>query len=228
MPAGKFYRAPRPKRVQKVEIVKKRPRRSVYGKISRMPFKNHTIVTMKYSQFISVTTASGVYNETAFRMNSIFDPDFTGGGHQPYGYDAYATFYNKYRVLKMKYKIVGQLSSAAVSVLTVLPNNNTTASAGNAELAAESTYGKFGLLSGVGAEPVTIKGSIDLARFNGRTKQAYHADDLFEAIYNQSPSEIMTLHVGIGGATATTTTLLGIVEIWYTVELFDPLQLAQS
>ncbi len=36
--------------------------------------------------------------EVAFRMNSLFDPDFSAGAHQPYGFDQLATLYDKYVV----------------------------------------------------------------------------------------------------------------------------------
>lgn len=215
------------KRATPVVIVKKQ-KKSGYGKIQRIPFKNHTIVKMKYSTLFNISSALGVYSENAFRMNSIFDPDLTNVGHQPYSYDTYAQFYNKYRVLKFEYKITAQVSPAVISIMTVLPNNNTSASVGLSDLAIESTYGKFKLLSGVGAQSETLRGSIDLASFNGRTKAQYSADDTFESQYGGNPAEVMVLHVGVGGATATNCSLLGIAELWYTVEMFDPIQLSQS
>lgn len=40
-----------------------------------------------------------------FRLNSIYDPDQDGVGHQPAFHDQWADFYSKYRVLGCKYKI---------------------------------------------------------------------------------------------------------------------------
>jgi len=37
-----------------------------------------------------------------FRANSCFDPDFTGGGAQPRGFDQWMTIYSKYVVMKSK------------------------------------------------------------------------------------------------------------------------------
>lgn len=215
------------KRVQKVEIVSK-PKRSGYGKIQRMPFKQHMIVKLKYATNLNVASALGVYSENQFRLNSIFDPDLTNVGHQPYMYDTYATMYNKYRVLKVAYKFTGQLNTAAISAMTILPNNNTSSSVGNVDLAIESPYGKFKVLSGPGAEAETLTGTIDLATFTGRTKAQYSADDLYESQIGTSPAEVMVLHIGIAGLTATSVSLLGVLELFYTVELFDPVQLSQS
>ena len=35
-------------------------------------------------------------------MNSLFDPDFTGTGHQPYYFDQFATIYQRYTVIGSK------------------------------------------------------------------------------------------------------------------------------
>jgi len=215
------------KRATPVVIVKKQ-RKSGYGKIQRIPFKNHTIVRMKYASLINITSVLGAYAEASYRMNSIFDPDFTGGGHQPYSRDTYAQLYNKYRVLKLEYKVTAQSDGTAVSIMTALPNNNQSASIGSSELALESTYGKFKIISGTGSPAETLRGSIDLANFTGRNKAQYSADDLYESVFGSDPSEVMVLHIGFGGVTATTIRLQGSVELWYTVEMFDPLQLAQS
>jgi len=50
---------------------------------SLQPIPNRYICKMKYATHVN-TTATGAY---VFRINSLFDPDNTGIGHQPYGYD---------------------------------------------------------------------------------------------------------------------------------------------
>lgn len=37
-----------------------------------------------------------------FRINSLYDPEFSVGGHQPLGFDEWSVFYNKYLVLGAK------------------------------------------------------------------------------------------------------------------------------
>lgn len=63
-------------------------------------FPNKIITKLRYG----FNQSSGALtNETiqdyVFRMNSIFDPDFTGTGHQPLWHDTYSTIYETYRVL---------------------------------------------------------------------------------------------------------------------------------
>ncbi len=44
---------------------------------------------------------AGTVGQT-FSTNSLFDPDVTGGGHQPMGFDQFANFYKQYTVLGAK------------------------------------------------------------------------------------------------------------------------------
>lgn len=43
---------------------------------------------------------TGQGSSYVFKLNSLHDPDATGVGHQPYGRDQWAAFYNKYYVYK--------------------------------------------------------------------------------------------------------------------------------
>lgn len=57
-------------------------------------------------------------SEYAFRMNSLYDPDFTGTGHQPVGFDQLAAIYKIYRVYKVdiQVRVVGRFGSAVTFV----------------------------------------------------------------------------------------------------------------
>jgi len=59
------------------------------------PIPQRYIATMKYSQTFLLSDVSPGWT---FNLNSIFDPDRTGTGHQPYGHDTFQTLYNRYRV----------------------------------------------------------------------------------------------------------------------------------
>lgn len=70
-------------------------------------------VFMRYCATASLATGAGGSVDTeTFRANSIFDPDWAVGGHQPMGHDQWSTFYNQYYV-----------KSAKITV-KLLPDNN--------------------------------------------------------------------------------------------------------
>lgn len=72
------------------------------------PFKPRMFARMRYTQtFIGTVGTAGIYGtEQVMRLNSLFDPDFTGAGHQPYGYDQVTQLYRKYLVQAVKIELI--------------------------------------------------------------------------------------------------------------------------
>lgn len=64
------------------------------------PFPIRMRTRLRYAQTNSLTAGStGLFGtERVFRLNSLYDPDLTGVGHQPYGYDTLATLYVRCKV----------------------------------------------------------------------------------------------------------------------------------
>ncbi len=62
------------------------------------------IVLTKLRLYESLTnfTASVSYYGNIFRLNSLYDPDYTGTGSQPSGFDEWSFFYTNYRVMSVK------------------------------------------------------------------------------------------------------------------------------
>lgn len=84
---------------RKARVTKRRSNRSV---IARNPIPLKNIVKMRYSTTIRLDSSTGTSAYHLFRAGSIFDPDYTGIGHQPYGHDLYEQIYNHYKVLSSK------------------------------------------------------------------------------------------------------------------------------
>lgn len=65
-------------------------------------FPTEIRTTLRYSDVISLTSTGNAVTNHVFRMNSLFDPDFTATGHQPYYFDQFATIYQRYCVIGSK------------------------------------------------------------------------------------------------------------------------------
>lgn len=83
----------------------------IFGKIVRMPrgnpVPNAVMTSMTYIHSAALASTLGVieWSKYTFRMNSILDPDYSGGGHQPIGRDQWATLYNRYYVYAVSFDV---------------------------------------------------------------------------------------------------------------------------
>ena len=81
--------------------------------VNQSAFPKSTIVKLKFAKTINlnpdqVTPLVHHY----FRANSCYDPDQSGVGHQPLGFDEWSTFYNHYVVLGSKCSFTGSTASS--------------------------------------------------------------------------------------------------------------------
>lgn len=191
---------------------------------TRGPVAQKTIAKLKYSdQFASATTPI----DYVFNLNSIFDPNVTSAGHQPYGHDTYQTLYNRYRVFRCDYILT--LGCSGIYRVIVGANNTQTAYT-NAQLAAESP--NFRTFVTTPNTPMIIRGSYNLPRLNGSTPQQYKSDDRFQAQFGADPTENLCLHV-VNSEVATNASpganlILYNITLIYHVEMFDPKELSSS
>jgi hypothetical protein len=105
-------------------------------------------VKLKYND-MRATAASGSQVTQQFRLNSVFDPDYTNTGHQPVGFDQLAALYVRYRVVAVEAKVRVQDQTSGGSCLVAMApvENNalSTTAEGVAELRnAVSTTTQFG------------------------------------------------------------------------------------
>jgi hypothetical protein len=190
----------------------------------------HKYLTLKYSDTISQSLATVTATDQIFNMNSIFDPDRTGTGHQPYGRDTLAEFYNRYRVWDFRWKVTFHAESQGFYVLTVPTNGNlATAITNQASFsgACEVPNSK-GFAQGTGANAIICKGKLALNDLNGTSPYEYRSDDRFQAIMTSNPSELLLFHIGTYNPSGSTVAIDFLVELEYDVEVFDPIILAQS
>lgn len=108
-----FKRKPKPYRRRKFgKKVAKRMRltntsnfKSNFAKVTRMPFGQSQLCMMPYVEHVTISTTLGARAFHAFSLNSAFDPNYTGTGHQPLGYDQMTPIFGKYCVIGAQAKV---------------------------------------------------------------------------------------------------------------------------
>lgn len=166
-----------------------------------------TFVKLKYKTVIGLVSTSGALSTYVFRGNSIFDPDSSGIGHQPYFTDQWDTMYDDYIVLGSSIKVESFNTSGQTnaSLITVVPSTAVTTFGSTAsDQMAEQPYAK----SKVGmqnADVIKIKSYMTTQKIYGLPKMATQIDPNFGAAFTASPVTQWYWHIGYNTLDQSTT-----------------------
>lgn len=178
---------------------------------------------MKYSETFQLNSLQGFCR---LNLNSIFDPNRTGTGHQPYAHDTFQALYNRYRVISTSWVITVYNASAPIR-LACQPANEELAPSSVSE-ACENPRTKF-IIQYPGGNTNMLKGKISIPSLVGRTKSQYMADDRYQAQFGASPNELAILNVFTANLNDTAVNDTQVtVTLKYKVEMFDIKPLVQS
>lgn len=109
---ARVYKAPRgkksyykPRRRYRKQANLPSPVRNPMGTSLNPAYRAGKTVKMRYATTISMNPATSSVANHLFSCNDLYDPDETGTGHQPMGFDEYANYYVDYTVLKATCRI---------------------------------------------------------------------------------------------------------------------------
>lgn len=188
------------------------------------------ITKLKYSDEFSLSSSAGVPALYQFNLNSLFDPDRTGVGHQPYGFDQIAALYDKYRVFSVSWRIeaVGATSGDCMR-LTVVPADGISFSSLTNRTYIMELPRAITKEQAFGQNKVQFRGRITLPRLSGQTSTEYKGDDTKWALTSASPVDALTLSIfGCSPGTGVSTTSNIRITLVYRCEFWDPNSVAQS
>ena len=187
---------------------------------------------MRYVEEFSLNPGTGAVASYIFRANGLYDPNYTGSGHQPYGFDQWMTYYNQFTVLgsKCTARFMNYLNTSGNAVMcgiqlkdsAVVDNTNPT------EI-IEQGRSKWQLIQPQG-------GSKDQCRITKgfSTKKFFQAPNNLDDIYRGSdaadPTEQAYYHIIAGGFDpgSDPSLVLAHVVIDYVVKLNGPKPLVSS
>lgn len=146
------------------------------------------IVTLRYHANVGISSTSGAVAAWTFLLNSIYDPDYSGTGHQPLGHDQLAALFQRYAVIRARVTV--QCATTSVGEVPVFyglvaasgPNMS------NRNVIAEQPYGKLRVGGSCydGAEPVVLSWEVDVGRFFG--VKDVPGDSSLSAAFGASPT----------------------------------------
>jgi len=186
--------------------------------------------TLRYSTTFSLASTSGAITSTqVFRANDLFDPDFTGTGHQPMGFDQLMLWYNHFCVVNAKIRIVAKNTvgsaptvclrvDATSTPLTVIDRVVEVGGCITEDLEVKGSYGANKILSI----------SVDIAKLQGVSRSAITADPSLRGDAATSPTEITYFHITMWDTTGTTGGAEFDVILEQTATFMEPRDISES
>lgn len=219
-----------------IKLKRKRPykrnRRVFRRRVPRNPrttiLPRRLFVKLKYASDQIGTTVSTSYGVHQFALNGCHDPDLTGGGHQPMGWDQLKALYNDYRVHACGVKVEGMmLTSGTSGIVAVGAKLGGGLPTSLAALMEDTSYSHRIVNS---ERPFVIKRYFDVAKVAGKSKTAIRGEADFSAGVGANPTTgLGYISVAWQNVDSTTSTGFNIrVTLTYYLEFNDLAVLATS
>jgi len=193
-------------------------------------FPASTRRTLRYSGSYTLGAVAGAMSTQVFRANDMFDIDFTGGGHQPMGFDQLMLWYNHFCVLQTKItvnfrNVGGNPATVAIRV-----------DGANTPITVIDRFVEIGGYTMDLCEPKGVYGAnktlsmdIDIAKLQGVSRSAITADPTLRGDAATSPTEVTYFHVACWDSAAAGTTIFDLDIIIDQVAMFlEPRDLVES
>ncbi len=126
-----------------------------------------------YEQGFELSGTAGLVGQYVFTANGLYDPNITGTGHQPMGFDTMMLYYEQYTVLNSRITVRAVGNGAQAACLSVCLAPDTTASAlpglvENGLIISRVVEARGGTSNGTGTRIVRIDLPCDVAKYFGR------------------------------------------------------------
>lgn len=156
---------------------------------------------MTYSTNQYVTSAMGVAAVQTFRLNSVFDPDYTGTGRTAAGYAQLSQLYGRYRVLSVRVTVtwVSPGANPQFCFVAVNPLNAVTPDLSVISAQRNSWVKAIGSKDGNATITHTFGGKI--GKFYGVPESQVRDEDDFAGLVGYNPNNVVYAHIGCLGMT---------------------------
>jgi hypothetical protein len=149
-----------------------------------------------YTDTVNIASSSGSLAQKQWRLNSLFDPDFTGTGHQPRYFDQLcggAGPYSKYRVTHANVTVEFSSTTADAGVLGFYAAGPTPASAVPIAANYAGSQGEIpewasGFIVPNMGVPLIRRWSIPIHSITGTTASVVRNADIYSAFYSANPA----------------------------------------
>lgn len=170
----------------------------------------------------------GIAVTDVYHLTSLYDPDFTSGGHQPIGFDQIMPMYDHYTVIGARARVSFTNTDPTHSQLVALQLKDQTTVSSNIPEIIENGMTRYQILSPAGGsrDTVTMSYNFSAKKFYGKSPMD---GDKYQGTETSSPAEGAFLHVICDPQTTSNVAAVKYtILIEYIAILTEPKQLTQS
>lgn len=217
----------RTSRVQRRQVPRQRTKAKRMGRTSKAIIRQPTgtadslYIKLRYSQAYTFSITSGVAVTQVMRGNSLFDPDFSGTGGQPYFFDQWATLYQNYTVLGSAIKVTAfSVTPTVVYDVIVCPSTSSSSYSSNIE-ASEQPY-TTSRQSQINQPHLLVNKYMSTNKINGLKKSQTTNDPAFSAATGANPSSQWYWHIYANDVVSSSTITLAVkIVVTYYCRFFN-------
>lgn len=190
-----------------------------------------------YDMRFGNTGTAGVVQVYYFTANGVYDPDVSGTGHQPVGFDQAMLFYEQYVVFRSKITVTFVSATAGAFIRCGVFLNPDTSNPTIGQI-MENGYMKSTFVGGASASGAgpghhlmkQVSLACDsVAYFNSKTKNLHMMRDVFTGTSAANPSEQVYFGIfSFNAGGANDYTVAYDVELSYDVRFWEPRKVSQS
>lgn len=210
-----------------------RPRKKMVkakaNKLSLQPFPKTRMVKLRYITNISLDASAGAVTSYGFRSNSIYDPDYSGTGNQPYYTDQMFASYNKCTVVGSKITITpfGATTTGHYTIVGVYRDNDTTARNANLVEVLEKPGTKWLSVGDANQHPRSMSLTYSAKKTHGG-KPLSNAELACTAAADPTDPDFFRIFCGCPNSSTDPGVVTVLVKIEYTCVFHDRIEPATS
>lgn len=228
------------KRVEAKKKAYKNPRNVYLKKITSqalnfkqtpsIPLPSQFRTTLRYSTYQVVINpgAAGTVSSHIFSANGLYDPDITGTGHQPIGFDQFMAMYDHYVVQRSRMTIQVSNRDGSYSQVVVLSLQDDVTATGNLDTMIENGQSVNAMVTPAGGSKAhcTLSLSADVLKFLG--KKTGDASEI-KGSASANPTEQCFFHISIAPNQGVDSSQCDVVVLLeYDVMFVEPVLLTAS
>lgn len=231
MPIKKVYRKRRGMGRKRAYRPKRRyAYRKNVTKLSTAIVPDKALVKFPYILSKNMATMGGASRMTSIRLNSLYDPDSSGIGHQPLGTDQWAAFYQRYRVYKVTYDITVCAINETCPAGIVAVRTSKFENGIDTDWYEQPRTRRKVIGNGAGQNRVNFRGSVNIPHVLGLSALQYKTETPTSATFSDSPNIEAFMLIGVSpfDVNANYTGFQVFAKLTYHAELFNRLELSLS